>query len=228
MQHYGAPTRLQDWTRSPFIAAYFAYREDHGCDAALWAIQAYFCRRAVTPGAIAWPWDHLGVFEEVYKDPDTGEEISIVPSLTTSHAERENDILRKAIRHGGGWPLPMVPFNVDTRMAAQQAAFLVATNLDFPVEALMDTQRWPKQASPDRFAEDLARRAGEYPLSEPYQLIKRIRLPAGWRAHALRSLNRMGITEDTMFPGVDGAGRATANQIRARELALRDALNTSA
>jgi hypothetical protein len=38
----------------------------------------------------------------------------------------------------------------------------------------------------------------------------------------------MGITEDTMFPGVDGAGRVTANQIAARELALRDALNTTA
>ena len=37
----------------------------------------------------------------------------------------------------------------------------------------------------------------------------------------------MGITEDTMFPGLDVAGRATGHQIAAGELALRDVLNTS-
>jgi FRG domain len=86
----GAPTRLQDWTRSPFVAAYFAYREDAGKDGALWAIQANFCRRAVTPGAIAIPWDHLGVYEEVYVDADTGAEEARykVPAMT--QADQEN------------------------------------------------------------------------------------------------------------------------------------------
>jgi hypothetical protein len=37
----------------------------------------------------------------------------------------------------------------------------------------------------------------------------------------------MGITEDTMFLGVDGTGRATRHQIGAGELALRDLLNTT-
>jgi hypothetical protein len=227
MQHYGAPTRLQDWTLSPFVAAYFAYREDTEKDAALWAVQAYFCRRAVTPGAIGLPWDHLGVFEEVYEDPDTGEQQAIVPSLITTQAEKENETLREAIRSGGRWPLPMLPFNVDARMAAQQAAFLVATAIDFPIDALRDKARWPPQAKADRFAADLARRAAVTPLSEPHQLIKRVKLPRAWREQALHSLRRMGITEDTVFPGVDGAGRATKQQIAAGELALRDILNTT-
>ncbi len=228
MQHYGAPTRLQDWTLSPFVAAYFAFREDKGEDAALWAIQAYYCRRAVTPGtAVGLPWDHLGVFEEVYVDPDTGEEVPVVASLLTTQAEKENETLREAIRNGGGWPLPMVPFNVDARMAAQQAAFLVATSLDFPVDALREKANWPPQAEADKFAADIAKRVGVRPLNEPNQLIKRVKLPYVWREQALGTLRRMGITEDTMFPGVDGAGRATKHQIAAGELALRDILNTA-
>jgi hypothetical protein len=227
MQHYGAPTRLQDWTLSPFVAAYFAYREDKGKDAALWAVQAYYCRRAITPGAIGLPWDHLGVFEEVYEDPTTGEQHPVVPSLLTTQAEKENETLRDAIRRGGGWPLPMLPFNVDARMAAQQAAFLVATAIDFPIDALREKDRWPPQAEADRFADDLAKRAAVTPLTEPYQLIRRVRLPHEWREQALHSLRRMGITEDTMFPGVDGTGRATKHQIVAGELALRDMLNTT-
>jgi hypothetical protein len=46
MQHYGAPTRLLDFTYSPYVAAYFALekllnkREAH--DAAVWAVQHEF------------------------------------------------------------------------------------------------------------------------------------------------------------------------------------------
>jgi hypothetical protein len=38
MQHYGAPTRLLDWTRSPYVALYFAIQSDSKQDGALWAI----------------------------------------------------------------------------------------------------------------------------------------------------------------------------------------------
>jgi hypothetical protein len=229
MQHYGAPTRLQDWTRSPFVAAYFAYREDKGVDAALWAIQAYYCRRATTPGAIGLPWDHLGVIEEVYINPETGDELPIVRSVLETQADSENEILRNAIRDGGGWPMPTEPFNADARMAAQQAAFLVATKIDFLIDSLMEKKNWPPQAEPDpRLAEAIAKRAPVTQLEEPYQLIKRVRLSRAWREQALRTLKQMGITEDTMFPGVDGAGRATAHQIAAGDLLLRDILNPTA
>lgn len=45
LQHYGAPTRLLDWTRSPYVAAYFAFLEPTASDGddpyescAVWAL----------------------------------------------------------------------------------------------------------------------------------------------------------------------------------------------
>ncbi len=37
MQHYGAPTRFLDWTFSPWVAAYFATRENLSDDGVIWA-----------------------------------------------------------------------------------------------------------------------------------------------------------------------------------------------
>lgn len=36
MRHYGVPTRLLDWSRSPYVAAYFAASRDTGHDGAIW------------------------------------------------------------------------------------------------------------------------------------------------------------------------------------------------
>ena len=40
MQHYGAPTRLLDWTLSPWVACYFAVQGEDKNDAAIWAFNS--------------------------------------------------------------------------------------------------------------------------------------------------------------------------------------------
>lgn len=41
MQHYGAPTRLIDWTTSLHVAAYFASREDWDRDGSIWLLSPW-------------------------------------------------------------------------------------------------------------------------------------------------------------------------------------------
>jgi len=55
LRHYGVPTRLLDWTMSPYVAAYFAVSESNGKDGEIWSFDRQLYESKGAEQWVKWP-----------------------------------------------------------------------------------------------------------------------------------------------------------------------------
>ena len=125
MQHYGAPTRLLDVTRSPYVAAFFAL-EEPACgddtDAAIWAIDTAACAQQARMVL--------------------GEQWQLAADEAVRLVEQEHARLvhRLVVPPGCCVPavFPVEPWRFDPRQSAQQACFLCPGDVTRPIREQLE------------------------------------------------------------------------------------------
>lgn len=195
MRHYGAPTRLLDWTASFYVAAYFAYsriKPNGKTDGALWAIPMW---TQAMIGHQSFVIDAMGCQKTVTKELDGTETVSY--SFGSNFHRRRNQILAQLIGDNTEHFLFVVPEKGFPRLSSQQGYFSCAGTLGFEMHKHVH-HYW-------RFNYEEPAKGGEW---LPQEVLTKVRLPWQWRTEVLTDLWRMNINEATLFPGTDGLARS--------------------
>jgi hypothetical protein len=184
MRHHGAPTRLLDWTKSPYVAAFFATAEAGRDDtSAIWAIDLEAIRREAM---------------ELLREAG-----SSYPGTDSSFSTRDafNAILMGETRPA--IVAPVQPFRTNERVTSQQGLFLCANSLNFPgfeigLKQVLESDR----ERCEKILSEQSPKAAES-VYKPRRLFKLLISPSA-RRQVLKELHRMNINYATLFPGLDG------------------------
>ena len=201
MQHYGSPTRMVDFTCSPYIALFMAMDssgEKH--DASIWCLNEIILRNILC--------------EEYENRNDIRiSGISNQKSVIYNEANQLiNDSIngtRKSFNHN---VYLVQPHKVNDRILVQQGLFAIPEKIGVPFEDNLFSLVGNREPDIVPF-KDVIDYSNSEKMFQPYDyfLIK-IRIPLKFRLDITKSLCLMNISSETMYPGLEGLGKSLNRQ----------------
>jgi len=192
MQHYGASTRLLDFSHSFYVAAYFAL-ENAIKDSAIWAIDL---------GTLS---DKIGKHYEV----DTSiENIDMINRRHIGIANEHISIDGTEIESDVELVVHVEPERLHERLLIQQGFFLFPCNIGKTFEEALAVTFNTNVSEMKEVSEFLWNDQNIDTLELDTHDFVKIILPKEIRYGAMKSLNKMNISAATLFPGLDGFARS--------------------
>jgi hypothetical protein len=194
MQHYGAPTRLLDWTASPYVAAYFAIESGEDTDGLIWVLNDWALGDRLREHYPAdWvQWDHS-------------------PRPTNNWSAVANSFVLKRFFDETAAPQLFFfqPNRRSPRIVAQQGWLSAPLNLFANYETIIAALYENHRNDPKNHVEwDIKTR--EYWKYWNCRIV----IPKEVKREFLRRLQTMNITASNLFPGVDGLGKSVKEFIK--------------
>ena len=178
MQHWGVPTRLLDFTLSPYVALFFALRErPAGCAECL-----------ATHGAV-WAIHHVCLQSFAKRELEITKSVGGAEFRAALNRLVEQDTDTRFVA-------PIQPFLMNERLAAQQGMFLCPSTLRLPMDVLfsqVEDFRMLVEPEEKKIKDSFARK---------------LIIPFSERPNMLRELSRMNINSASLFPGMDGYAKS--------------------
>lgn len=182
MQHYGLPTRLLDWSESPYIALYFALdsakKKDNGDyegDAAVWVLNPT-------------KWN-----EFLYPRP--GQNRDILTSLDIEQLERYAPPDKPESHSLLAPPVAIYGTHNSQRIVSQRGVFIMFGSSTLPMEEQYENY----------IGLDARSAAANFPSS----LLLKVRVPVGKIDDLKKELRATGITHSVIYPDLEGLAKET-------------------
>lgn len=198
MQHYGAPTRLIDFTSSIFVALFFALDGSFDKDSAIWAIRKFEPEK-----------EHVKIFCTENNCSSVSREV-----LNKYFHERANRFISKFQgKDGVDEIVPIYPNIANKRLAIQQGLFLMSTNLHKPFEKVFNsfTGLSENNLLKTEIVNLLNSSYNRFAKFGIKNLVKvKIIIPRKFKWELTQLLNQMNISAESLYPGLEGMAKSLA------------------